>query len=362
VPDTDSDGDGTPNCHDQCPNDPLKILPGLCGCGVLDTDSDGDGTPNCLDGCPNDPLKIAPGQCGCGVPDTDTDGDGTANCHDQCPSDPLKIVPGQCGCGFADTDTDGDGVANCVDNCDAAANPGQQDADQDGVGDACDNCPGLANPGQQDCDNDQLGDACEIAQGAPDCNGNQVPDTCDLAAGTSQDSNGDGVPDECQQSLSPFCFGDGSTGTCPCANYGSTGRGCENSASTGGAQLSAAGIPSLASDTLVLTSTGELPTVLSIFLQGNASIAGANFGDGRRCAGGTLKRLYVKNASGGVVSAPQAGDPSISARSAALNDPLAAGTTRHYQTYYRDPNASFCPAPTGNTWNVSSGVSVVWSP
>jgi hypothetical protein len=29
-------------------------------------DSDGDGTNDCLDGCPNDPLKIAPGNCGCG--------------------------------------------------------------------------------------------------------------------------------------------------------------------------------------------------------------------------------------------------------------------------------------------------------
>jgi hypothetical protein len=49
---------------------------------------------NCHDGCPNDPLKIAPGQCGCGAPDTDTDGDGTADCVDGCPNDPLKTAPG----------------------------------------------------------------------------------------------------------------------------------------------------------------------------------------------------------------------------------------------------------------------------
>ena len=362
VADTDSDGDGTPNCLDGCPGDPNKIAPGVCGCGVADTDSDGDGTANCLDGCPSDPNKVAPGICGCGVAETDSDGDGTPNCHDGCPNDANKILPGACGCGVPDSDSDGDGVADCLDNCISAANPGQQDSDQDGVGDACDNCPSLSNPGQADCDNDGLGDACAIAQGASDCNGNLVPDSCDLAAGTSHDSNADGIPDECQQSISPFCFGDGSTSTCPCANNGSIGRGCENSAATGGALLSAAGIPSLSSDTLVFTSTDEIPGVLTIFLQGSASVAASNFGDGLRCVGGTLKRLYLKNATGGVASAPQPGDLSVSARSAALNDPLAAGTTRHYQAYYRDPSPTFCATPPGNTWNVSSGISVVWSP
>ncbi len=47
-------------------------------------DTDGDGALNCLDGCPNDPLKVAPGICGCGVADTDTDLDGVADCLDNC--------------------------------------------------------------------------------------------------------------------------------------------------------------------------------------------------------------------------------------------------------------------------------------
>lgn len=34
---------------DKCPNDPNKIDPGICGCGVADTDSDIDGTPDCND-------------------------------------------------------------------------------------------------------------------------------------------------------------------------------------------------------------------------------------------------------------------------------------------------------------------------
>jgi hypothetical protein len=38
-------------------------------------DTDNDGTPDCLDNCPNDPNKVEPGTCGCGVPDTAPDGD-----------------------------------------------------------------------------------------------------------------------------------------------------------------------------------------------------------------------------------------------------------------------------------------------
>ncbi len=156
-----------------------------------------------------------------------------------------------------------------------------------------------------------------------------------------------------------FCAGDGTQATpCPCANTGGSGRGCENSASTGGAQLSASG--TLNPDTLALTCQGELPSALSIFLQGDVQLAGTLFGDGVRCAGGALKRLYAHNASGGLVSAPAGGDLSVSQRSAQLADVLAPGSLRVYQVYYRDPSASFCAAPAGNTWNVSNALRVTW--
>lgn len=51
----DFDGDGTDEvCGDLCPDDPFKLDPGLCGCGVEDddTDSDGDTVPDCIDQCP----------------------------------------------------------------------------------------------------------------------------------------------------------------------------------------------------------------------------------------------------------------------------------------------------------------------
>jgi hypothetical protein len=136
-------------------------------------------------------------------------------------------------------------------------------------------------------------------------------------------------------------------------------KGCQNSAGTGGAGLAATGTTH--PDTIVLTSSGELASVLSIFLQGKTDVLpGVPFGDGLRCVGGALKRLYVKHASGGIVSAPAPGDPSISARSAQLGDTITPGSTRSYQVYYRDPSLTFCPAPAGNTWNVSSATRISW--
>lgn len=47
---------------------------GVCAGGTTgvtpNVDTDHDGTLDCNDGCPNDPNKIAPGICGCGLPDT----------------------------------------------------------------------------------------------------------------------------------------------------------------------------------------------------------------------------------------------------------------------------------------------------
>lgn len=158
----------------------------------------------------------------------------------------------------------------------------------------------------------------------------------------------------------PFCFGEGFPLDCPCGNNGLPGRGCENSVSTGGAMLSGSGNASLSNDTVVLTSTGELPSSLSIFLQGTTVIAPVFFGDGLRCIGGNLKRLYVKNAVLGTVAAPQGIEPRVSARSAALGDPIPLGATRGYQVYYRDPNLTFCPATQGDTFNVSNAIAVAW--
>jgi hypothetical protein len=163
----------------------------------------------------------------------------------------------------------------------------------------------------------------------------------------------------CSSSVESFCPGDATLAACPCQNSGQAGRGCDNSLATGGAQLVMSGTTS--PDTLVMTSQYELPSALSIFLQGNAeSQLVQPFGDGLRCVGGQLLRLYVKSAHNGTAIAPRVGDPSITARAAALGDQIAPGAHRYYQVYYRDPNPSFCAAPAGGTFNVSNGVRVVW--
>jgi hypothetical protein len=219
----DTDGDGSGNACDGCPNDASKTSPGVCGCGVADTDSDGDGAPDCIDGCSGDPYKIAPGACGCGTPDTDGDNDGTPDCNDACPGDPNKTGPGVCGCGIADSDGDIDGVPDCIDNCPAIANSGQVDGDGDGIGDACDicpfdpfddadldgvcadvdNCPADGNSDQGDADNDGAGNVCDACpnDAANDSDGDEIcgdVDNCPTAANADQaDFDGDALGDAC---------------------------------------------------------------------------------------------------------------------------------------------------------------------
>jgi hypothetical protein len=154
------------------------------------------------------------------------------------------------------------------------------------------------------------------------------------------------------------CFGDGSAAPCPCGKTGQSRTGCQNSQGTGGSWLFASGTTS--PDTIVLHAAGELPSALSIFWQGNVVIPHVVYGDGLRCFGGTLKRLYTKNASGGIVFAPDMGDPSITARSAALGVPISPGGRRYYQVAYRDGSPSFCPAPQGSTYNISNAVRITW--
>jgi probable HAF family extracellular repeat protein len=156
-----------------------------------------------------------------------------------------------------------------------------------------------------------------------------------------------------------FCSVGSVATSCPCSQGGASGHGCANSQNSSGALLETSG--ALSPDSLVLISSGELSTALSIFLQGDAQVsAGVVFGDGVRCAGGHLLRLSAKSAAAGIARYPQPGDPSITARSAALGFVIPSGATRYYQTYYRDPNATFCPAPSGGTFNVTNGIAIGW--
>jgi hypothetical protein len=85
---------GSDDPDDQCPEDPEKLSPGLCGCGLSDSylDSDGDLTLDCVDACPNNSIKSEPGVCGCAASDSDANGNGQADCFDPSVAD---LVPGK---------------------------------------------------------------------------------------------------------------------------------------------------------------------------------------------------------------------------------------------------------------------------
>jgi hypothetical protein len=153
-----------------------------------------------------------------------------------------------------------------------------------------------------------------------------------------------------------FCFGDGTGLACPCGNFGATRHGCAHSLSTNGALLDAVGVASVASDTLRLVGS-SMPNSSALYFQGSAQVGaggvGAAFGDGLRCAGGTVVRLKTVQNASGKSQYPEAGDPSVSVRGM-----VAAGDLRAYQVWYRNA-ASFC---TTATFNLTNGLSIAWTP
>jgi hypothetical protein len=151
----------------------------------------------------------------------------------------------------------------------------------------------------------------------------------------------------------PFCFGDGSGTPCPCGT-GAPGNGCPSSLNAGGANLAASGASSIAADTFVLTGSG-MPNSFALYFQGTTVTgggAGVVFGDGLRCAGGSIIRLGTKLNSGGSSHYPAAGDPSVSVRGL-----VTAPGERTYQIWYRNA-AAFCSAA---TFNLTNGVRFDWS-
>ncbi|MBL8863147.1 MAG: hypothetical protein JNK02_14215 [Planctomycetes bacterium] len=161
------------------------------------------------------------------------------------------------------------------------------------------------------------------------------------------------LPDEA--SFVPFCFGDGGGTACPCGNAGAPGQGCANSIDPGGARLVATGSPSIAADSLRLSASG-MPNSSALYFQGTSLQAGgvgSTFGDGLRCAGGTLIRLGTLANTGGASAYPGPGDVRISVRGQ-----CTAGDSRTYQVWYRNA-ATYC---TPSTFNLSNGLGATWSP
>ncbi len=159
--------------------------------------------------------------------------------------------------------------------------------------------------------------------------------------------------------ITAFCSGDGSATPCPCGNAGAAGRGCDNSFATGGGLLVSSGFPSVAADDLVLSASGMPTSATALYFQGTSQQSaglGAVFGDGLRCAGGTIFRLGTKTSAGGASSfgAGVGTDPLISVRGLVP----VGGATRTYQVWYRN-SAAFCTAA---LFNLTNGLEVAWSP
>ncbi len=151
-----------------------------------------------------------------------------------------------------------------------------------------------------------------------------------------------------------FCFGDGTGTPCPCGNVGALGNGCPSSVNPDGANLLASGSSSLAFDTLVLSGTG-MTNSSALYFQGTSQAgggSGAVFGDGLRCAAGSIVRLKTVVNVTGASQYPEPGDPSVS-----LRGMVGAPSTRTYQVWYRNA-AAFCNA---ETFNLSNGVQVTWT-
>jgi hypothetical protein len=93
-----------------------------------------------------------------------------------------------------------------------------------------------------------------------------------------------------------------------------------------------------------------MPNSSCLYFQGTTQLS-LVFGDGLRCAGGTIVRLGTKINVAGASQYPSGADPSVHVKGA-----VAAPGTRTYQTWYRNA-APFC---TPSTFNLTNGILVTW--
>jgi len=155
-----------------------------------------------------------------------------------------------------------------------------------------------------------------------------------------------------------YCFGDGLdplvTTACPCNNFGAPGNGCASSFNANGANITATG--QVALDDVVLQGSGMNATGNSIFLKGDTDDAGGVvFGDGVRCAVGTLIRLRTVPLVAGTSAFPDSTQTiTLSARG---GTPVGSGLTGYYTVYYRNAAAAFCPP---GTFNTANGYQITW--
>lgn len=188
-----------------------------------------------------------------------------------------------------------------------------------------------------------------------DCNDNGVEDSTDIADGTSSDDDSNGIPDECEDPGFAFCDCNDAP-EAPCGNTAGFEEGCSNATAQGG-KLVGTGTSSVATDSLVLTSS-QLPTNnFGLVFTGNGSVPHTTVGNGSRCVGGTaIWRLHI-GATG-----PGGGftyGPGILADANTFPNFLVimSGETWNFQTWYRDHGG-----PCGSDSNMTNAWAVTFTP
>ncbi len=116
------------------------------------------------------------------------------------------------------------------------------------------------------------------------------------------------------------------------------------------------GSPSIGAADLRFTSTGHRLSTLAVWFQGDVLGSQPAYGDGLRCAGTPLVRLYNMAFSPGTMPDPllTPASPSI----VAAGGITVPGTIKGYFLAYRDPASYGCSA----TFNASNALSVTWGP
>ncbi len=156
-----------------------------------------------------------------------------------------------------------------------------------------------------------------------------------------------------------YCFGDPGVDTpCPCGdNDGSVpGSGCANGVFASGAQLTGSGEAVVGADTLVLATTHLEPGNAGLYFQADSDLSpGVVWGDGLRCAGGSLKRLGVRFSDAAGHSDTSGLPYTISAKAGNVQ----VGDTKYYQCWYRTTVNPPCGSGV-NDFNASNGYAVTW--
>ena len=149
-----------------------------------------------------------------------------------------------------------------------------------------------------------------------------------------------------------YCSCDGEGAFPTCGNFSYWGEGCRNSTFYGGI-LREHGSASLGADDLVFDATKLVPNQPGLLFAGVNPIAGgagAPYGDGLRCAGGSVRRLGVRTPD---VSGAASWGPGLGAFGG-----FAPGETRYFQVWYRDPVGGAC----GSGFNLTNGIRLTYAP